>query len=897
MGSIDGTAGSDSISAGGGGDTINAYGGNDTITDSGGMDTVYGGAGNDWVNVSDGARDDVYGGTGDDTVLATGADADYVWGDGGNDQLTLGDGANQVYGGTENDTIWAQGGQDTVYGDAGADVVYAGSGNDWVQLGDGNDSFGAWSSDDSGNDTIYGGLGDDSIIGGANDDIVYGEDGNDTLSGQSGSDTLYGAAGNDVFAITDDHDYDSIDGGTAADFDFIQFGNYSSTLGVTVTFSGTGAGSYDFAGTTGAGDFTHIEGLGLTEYGDTLYGGAAGAGLGLYGGAGADSIVTGAGEDMVFGGADNDTLEGGAGNDALYGDAGNDTLYGGAGDDLLNGGAGNDWLYGGDGNDTLQFFDTGNSSLDGGAGYDIIDLSGATTGDGWISFWNFEEIRGSNFGDNLFWSGGNVLYSGGTGNDTIRGGVDNDTMQGGAGNDQIQAGAGDDRVTDETLGNTQGGGADTVDLGDGNDIFTGSGQGAGDSDLVLGGAGNDTITVRQAYDTVYGGDGDDQITSLNEDPTWGDQLYGDAGHDTITGANTNDLLYGGTGNDALYGAGSGDQLYGGAGLDTLSGGAGNDWLEGGGDADFYRFETASGQDTIGDFDLGTDSLTGQTTDQLDVSALVTGSGQPVKTFDVLVTDDGLGNAVLSFPGGESVTVIGLSPTMAATPGTLHAMGIPCFAEGTRILTPRGERPVEEIAQGDMVVTARGPAPVLWHGWRHLDAGALRDQPQLRPIHLQAGRFGNLRDLVLSPLHAVWTGGRLIRARHLALWAQGARIARGKASVTYHHLLLPHHALIRAEGAWTESFYPGPMALAALAPRDRARLVRAILALHPGARRSASLAEVYGPPVQPILTAQEARRTLAPPLDTARPGGPACPDVTGGQGAPVICQRFDAATGQ
>ena len=216
------------------------------------------------------------------------------------------------------------------------------------------------------------------------------------------------------------------------------------------------------------------------------------------------------------------------------------------------------------------------------------------------------------------------------------------------------------------------------------------------------------------------------------------------------------------------------------------------------------------------------SLNGaQTEDQLDVSDLTNSDGSPVHSYDVAVGNDGNGNAVLTFPGGETVVLVGVTPATAATPGMLARMGVPCFASGTRILTPRGERRVEDIRPGDLVTLATGgTAPVIWHGRRALSASDLADLPDLRPIRLRAGFFGLTRDLIVSPQHAIRVQGVLVRARHLAALGQGAHVARGIRSLSYHHLLLPRHALILAHGAATESFYPGPVALAALSPADR-----------------------------------------------------------------------------
>ena len=63
---------------------------------------------------------------------------------------------------------------------------------------------------------------------------------------------------------------------------------------------------------------------------------------------------------------------------------------------------------------------------------------------------------------------------------------------------------------------------------------------------------------------------------------------------------------------------------------------------------------------------------GTTNDQLDMSDLVDGQGSSVKVFDVTISNDGHGNAVLNFPGGEQVTVLGLSPASA---GARMAWGV------------------------------------------------------------------------------------------------------------------------------------------------------------------------------------------------------------------------------
>ena len=92
------------------------------------------------------------------------------------------------------------------------------------------------------------------------------------------------------------------------------------------------------------------------------------------------------------------------------------------------------------------------------------------------------------------------------------------------------------------------------------------------------------------------------------------------------------------------------------------------------------------------------------------------------------------------------------------------------------------------------------------------------------------------------------------------------LADGVRQVEYHHLLLPRHALIQAEGAWCESLYPGPMATAALGLAARASLARAVhdnaQGLDRTARDPTDLTGFYGPRCLRVLTRLEARDWLA-----------------------------------
>ena len=51
---------------------------------------------------------------------------------------------------------------------------------------------------------------------------------------------------------------------------------------------------------------------------------------------------------------------------------------------------------------------------------------------------------------------------------------------------------------------------------------------------------------------------------------------------------------------------------------------------------------------------------------------------------------------------------------------------------------------------------------------------------------------------------------------------GIFIDNQRKAVTYHHLVFDQHEVIFAEGAPTESFYPGPIGLAAISPEAKQR---------------------------------------------------------------------------
>jgi len=217
-----------------------------------------------------------------------------------------------------------------------------------------------------------------------------------------------------------------------------------------------------------------------------------------------------------------------------------------------------------------------------------------------------------------------------------------------------------------------------------------------------------------------------------------------------------------------------------------------------------------------------------------------------------------------------ITRYDIGPSLDALP-----YAIPCFAEGSLIRTSNGPRPVEALRVGDLLETLdHGLRPILWLGSRHADRAHLDLRPQDRPIRLAAGALGPgcpLRDLVVSPQHRMLmrsaiaarmlgSAEALVAARHL-LGQPGITVDGSGSPVTYWHILMARHEVIQAEGAWTESLYPGPVALQAFSPAQVAQ-IHAVLP---------DLA-LTGPPsfARPVPTGRQARQLSHRHLRNAKP---------------------------
>ena len=185
-----------------------------------------------------------------------------------------------------------------------------------------------------------------------------------------------------------------------------------------------------------------------------------------------------------------------------------------------------------------------------------------------------------------------------------------------------------------------------------------------------------------------------------------------------------------------------------------------------------------------------------------------GGSAVLSPTDMLSVTDGGTSINLQFDN----TVVGETFKLSADAtgsGTDIALAVnPCFAAGTRILTVRGEIPVEALNPGDRVITFTGEErEVVWIGHREIDIARHPKPEAVRPIVIEPDALADgvpTRRLALSPDHGLYIDQLLVQPKDLL---NGATIRPDTAArrVRYFHVELTAHDILFAEGAPAESF--------------------------------------------------------------------------------------------
>lgn len=161
----------------------------------------------------------------------------------------------------------------------------------------------------------------------------------------------------------------------------------------------------------------------------------------------------------------------------------------------------------------------------------------------------------------------------------------------------------------------------------------------------------------------------------------------------------------------------------------------------------------------------------------------------------------------------------------------------CFCEGTMIRTPTGDRPVESLQVGDLVMTLdNGAQPIRWINGRMVPA-----IDDMRPVCIAPNALGHgmpthpllvsrqHRMLVRSPIAARMFGQtEVLMPAHKLCALDGFDVVDTMGFVTYWHFMCDTHQVVFANDAPAETLYLGKEARKALLPEA----LREVLALFP-----------------------------------------------------------------
>lgn len=399
--------------------------------------------------------------------------------------------------------------------------LFGGSGNDVLTGG-------------SGNDQLFGESGNDTLLGKGGADFLFGGNDNDTLTGGDADDQVFGQSGNDRMIWNPGDDTDLNEGG--ADSDTVEVNGGNGTEQFTATANGTRVRFDRINPAPFSIDIGTSEALVLNANG------------------GDDSFsATGNLAALI-----KLTVDGGTGNDSLLGSNGIDLILGGDGNDFVDGQQGNDTALMGAGDDTFQW-DPGDGSnvVEGQDGADKLLFNGANITERFDVSANGGRVRFTRDIANIVMDLDDIERI----DLKALGGADTVTVNDLSGTDVTTVApdlGGNDNAADNVITNATAG----------DDVAVVAGSGASASVLGLAArtdisnsvAGVDRLTVNALA-------GDDVVDASG--------LAASALLLSVNGGAGDDVIIGGAGNDTLNGNDGDDVVLGGPGQDVIDGGLGD----------------------------------------------------------------------------------------------------------------------------------------------------------------------------------------------------------------------------------------------------------------------------------------------------------------------------------
>jgi len=604
-------------------------------------------------------------------------------------------------------TMTPSGGPDTLWGSDGSDSITAGAGDTLIIS-------------TTGNNTLTGGAGSDTIDGGSGADTIEGGSGTTQINGGTGAETYVYNFGDGASTITESTlsgGQDTIDFGTGitqADLSFSQVGGQELIIGVTDPSTGVQQTITidNFFGQDPSSDHS-IAQLNFAD-GSVLTAEGINGLIGSYSGDGnGNSYVTGTTPNASYyaGNGDYVTVQGGPGNDLLVGGNGTDTLFGGTGNNTILAGSGDDLIQGGSGNDLIEL-GTGNATVNVSDGNDTYDWNGTGS----------QVIEG--YGSYYDPSTGNVVFNTKqSGSEPTNPDDNSDTK---TGQDVLNIGGG---VTPNELTYQLGGAGIVIGVAGTNASLSIGDISTPDSDGLYGITAihfddGETLSASQVLQYAVEGSSDVTDTSVTlpggvyfSEQGSGDTILAEDGDDTIAATQGTKYIGVSGNNTILFGRGSGNDTVNGldGGVYDLSGQLVVQLAQGVRPQDI---RVVTEPDAYGDYPAYFSVQIAGTTDQLNIGAGSSGSGNPPE------------NVVFEFADGTTWTAAQLQAyaTQALNQGSTFSFGygsgdetIPPYAygatgQGLTVQMQAGIDPsdvaVSVNSSGDFILSLAGGADQL-----------------------------------------------------------------------------------------------------------------------------------------------------------------------------------------
>jgi len=153
---------------------------------------------------------------------------------------------------------------------------------------------------------------------------------------------------------------------------------------------------------------------------------------------------------------------------------------------------------------------------------------------------------------------------------------------------------------------------------------------------------------------------------------------------------------------------------------------------------------------------------------------------------------------------ESTLIVSAQSSSSSYVSALNPI---CFTRGTHIQIGEQSKPVETLSISNQISTTKASAAVKWIGYQRRTPEFAAFQDYL-PVKISAGALDEnlpLRDLYLSPDHAVLVDGHLIHAKALVNGKTIVQMTEWEGDIEYYHIETEAHEIIYAEGVPCETF--------------------------------------------------------------------------------------------